>query len=104
MRYGDGIKIYRYYHIQITVKYRKALLNKEVEGAIVEALKGFKERYAIEISTVGFDQNHVHILCRFLSKYSGGQSIGDVLETTVVPGFIDGVVKRSLKRSPSKRK
>jgi putative transposase len=64
-----------YYHIQITVKYRKALLNKNVEGAIVEAVKGFKERYAIEISTVGFDQNHIHILCRFLSKYSGGQVI-----------------------------
>ena len=62
-----------YYHIQITVKYRKALLNKKVESAVVEAMKGFKERYAIEISTVGFDQNHVHILCRFLSKYSGGQ-------------------------------
>lgn len=64
-----------YYHIQITVKYRKTLLNKKVEGAIVEALGGFKDRYAIEISTVGFDQNHVHILCRFLSKYSGGQVI-----------------------------
>ncbi len=64
-----------YYHIQITVKYRKVLLNKEVEGAIVEALKGLKERYAIEISTIGFDQNHMHILCRYLPKYSGGQVI-----------------------------
>lgn len=64
-----------YYHIQITVKYRKSLLNKKVEGAIVEGLKGIKERYAIEISTIGFDQNHVHVLCRFLPKYSGGQVI-----------------------------
>ncbi|NCO68077.1 MAG: hypothetical protein COY75_03690 [Nitrospirae bacterium CG_4_10_14_0_8_um_filter_41_23] len=64
-----------YYHIEITVKYRKALLNKKVEGAIVEALKGLKERYAIEISTIGFDQNHMHILCRFLPKYSGGQVV-----------------------------
>jgi len=64
-----------YYHIQITVKYRKSLVDKKVEGAIVEALKGLKERYAIEISTAGFDQNHVHILCRFLPKYSGGQVI-----------------------------
>ncbi len=64
-----------YYHIQITVKYRKSLLSKEVEGAIVGALKGLKERYAIEINTVGFDRNHVHILCRYLSKYSGGQVI-----------------------------
>ncbi len=64
-----------YYHIQITVKYRKSLLSKEVEGAIVGALKGLKERYAIEINTVGFDRNHVHILCRYLSKYSGGEVI-----------------------------
>lgn len=64
-----------YYHIQITIKYRKALLNKKIEGSIVESLRGFKERYAIEISTIGFDQNHVHILCRFLPKYSGGQVI-----------------------------
>ena len=38
-------------------------------------MKGFKERYAIEIQTVGFDRNHVHVLCRFLPKYSGGQVI-----------------------------
>ena len=50
-------------------------MNKKVEGGIIDALKGFKERYAIEISSVGFDQNHVHILCRFLPKYSGGQVI-----------------------------
>lgn len=50
-------------------------MNKKVEGAIVEALKGLKERYAIEISTIGFDQNHMHILCRYLPKYSGGQVI-----------------------------
>ncbi|MGD0884920.1 MAG: IS200/IS605 family transposase [Thermodesulfovibrionales bacterium] len=63
-----------YYHIQITVKYRKSLLDKKVEGTIVGALKGLKERYAIA-DNVGFDQNHVHILCRFLPKYSGGQVI-----------------------------
>ena len=64
-----------YYHIQITVKYRKSLLNKGVEKLILDVLAGFKERYAIEISHVGFDKNHVHILCRFLPKYSGGQVI-----------------------------
>jgi len=50
-----------YYHIQLTIKY--------------EATKGFKERYAIEVSHVGFDKNHVHFLCKFLPKYSGGQVI-----------------------------
>jgi putative transposase len=64
-----------YYHIQLTVKYRKSLLSTKVEQAIIEALRGIKERYAIEISELGFDQNHVHLLCRFLPKYSGGQVI-----------------------------
>ncbi len=35
----------------------------------------FKERYDMEVSEIGFDQNHIHILCRFLPKYSGGQVI-----------------------------
>ena len=64
-----------YYHIQLTIKYRKSLLNKKTEGVILETTKGFKERYAIEISHVGFDKNHVHFLCKFLPKYSGGQVI-----------------------------
>jgi len=38
-------------------------------------MSGFKDRYYIDISTVGYDKNHVHILCRFLPKYSGGQVI-----------------------------
>ena len=64
-----------YYHIQLTIKYRKALFNQQTEGIILEITKGFKERYAIEITHVGFDKNHIHILCRFLPKYSGGQVI-----------------------------
>jgi len=64
-----------YYHIQITVKYRRSLLDKKVQGVMLESMRGFQERYAIEIQRVGFDLNHVHILCRFLPKYSGGQVI-----------------------------
>ena len=64
-----------YYHIQLTIKYRKALLNKKTEEVIIETTKGFKERYAIEVSHVGFDKNHIHFLCKFLPKYSGGQVI-----------------------------
>ena len=51
------------------------MLNQKTEKAIIEATKGFKERYAIEVSHIGFDKNHVHFLCRFLPKYSGGQVI-----------------------------
>ena len=45
------------------VKYRKALLNSEIEECITETLKGISERYEIIIDEVGFDQNHIHIFC-----------------------------------------
>lgn len=64
-----------YYHFQFTIKYRRAVLNEEVQRAVLDSWKEVKERYAIEISHVGFDQNHIHILCRFLPKYSGGQIV-----------------------------
>ena len=42
---------------------------------MIEIMKGFSERYYIDVHTVGYDKNHVHLLCRFLPKYSGGQVI-----------------------------
>ena len=51
------------YHMVTAVKYRKALLNSEVEACIKETLKGISERYEIVIDEVGFDQNHIHIFC-----------------------------------------
>lgn len=71
-----------YYHIQITVKYRKPLLDERVQQVITEVMKGFKDRYDLEIQTLGYDQNHLHILCRFLPKYSGGQVIKLMKSTT----------------------
>jgi putative transposase len=50
-------------------------MKEKTEKIIVETTKGFKERYAIEVSHVGFDRNHVHFLLKFLPKYSGGQVI-----------------------------
>ena len=51
------------YHMVTAVKYRKALLNKEVEQCIKETLRGVSERYEIVIDEIGFDQNHIHIFC-----------------------------------------
>ena len=64
-----------FYHIQITVKYRKALLFPNVQQVIIDTLKNYKQRYDTDISEIGFDQDHLHILCQFLPKYSGGQVI-----------------------------
>ena len=64
-----------YYHLQLTVKYRRDLFIEEIEQVILEVMGGLKERYEIEVHTVGFDTNHVHVLCRFLPKYSDGQVV-----------------------------
>src|SRR3989344_308806 len=71
-----------YCHIQITIKYRKSVLDEAVQKIILATFTGFKERYAIAIHEVGFDQNHVHLLCRFLPKYSGGEVIGFIKSQT----------------------
>lgn len=64
-----------YYHIQLTIKYRKALLNPKIESVLKESMQGFKEQYAIEIHSIEVDRNHIHVLCRFLPKYSEDQVI-----------------------------
>jgi REP element-mobilizing transposase RayT len=64
-----------YYHIQLTIKYRKKMFESGIEQYFLEIIKGLKDRYAIEMHLVGFDKNHVPILCQFLPKYSGGQEI-----------------------------
>jgi putative transposase len=51
------------YHIVTAIKYRKLLLNNEVEACIKETLKEISERYERVIDEVGFDQNHIHIFC-----------------------------------------
>lgn len=71
-----------YYHIQLTVKYRKILLEEKVKEVILATMRGIQERYEIEIEQVGFDKNHMHILCRFLPKYAGGQVVKLVKSVT----------------------
>lgn len=73
------------YHIQLTIKYRRAALEPKVIDMIKDTLKGFKERFAINIHDIGFDENHIHILCQFLPKYSGGQVIGLIKSLTAKP-------------------
>jgi putative transposase len=51
------------YHMVTAVKYRKTLLNSEIEECIKETLQGISKRYEIIIDEVGFDQNHIHIFC-----------------------------------------
>ncbi len=45
------------------MKYRKALLDKEVVEIIRETAIGIQERYDIELERLGMDNDHIHVLC-----------------------------------------
>jgi putative transposase len=64
-----------HYHLVFPVKYRKALLCKEVEEELKQIVKGIGERYEIEFESIGCDKDHIHILCSFHPKYSIGEVV-----------------------------
>lgn len=61
-----------HYHIVFPVKYRKALIDKEVVEIIRQTALGIEQRYAIEIEAMGMDNDHIHILCGAHPKMSPG--------------------------------
>jgi len=61
-----------HYHIVFPVKYRKALLDAEVERKLKEIRQELTQRYELVIEQIGGGLDHVHLLCSFHLKYSGG--------------------------------
>ena len=64
------------------VKYRKSLLNPEVEECIKETMQGISERYEIIIDEIGFDKNHIHIFCGASPNLSPLKIIGIIKSIT----------------------
>jgi len=64
-----------HYHIVFRVKYRKALLNFEVQEIIKQTALGICERYAIEMEAIGCDKDHIHLLCGAHPKLAPGRIV-----------------------------
>ena len=64
-----------HYHLVFPVKYRKILLSEPVVHAIKDIANELAERYELDIEELGCDLNHIHLLCSFHPKYSGGQIV-----------------------------
>ena len=64
-----------HYHIVFPVKYRKALLSEEITKKIKQTTEELEQRYDLEMEQLGCDLDHVHLLCSFHPKYSGGQIV-----------------------------
>ena len=64
-----------HYHIVFPVKYRKALLDSEVQEIIKQIASGISERYAIEMEAIGCDKDHIHLLCGAHPKLAPGRIV-----------------------------
>ena len=64
-----------HYHIVFPLKYRKALLQEDVVGIIVEVMHGLEERYDMEFERLGCDRDHIHLLCSAHPKIAPGQIV-----------------------------
>ena len=64
-----------HYHIVFPVKYRKALLDREVTTIIMETAEAITERYAIEMEAIGSDRDHIHLLCSAHPKVAPGRIV-----------------------------
>lgn len=64
-----------HYHIVFPVKYRKALLQEDGVGIIVEVMHGLEERYDMEFERLGCDRDHIHLLCSAHPKIAPGQIV-----------------------------
>ena len=77
-----------HYHLVFPVKYRKALLNKEIEEELVRIGHEIEQRYELTIEQMGADSDHIHLLCSFHPKYSIGEMVRKYKSITAKELFI----------------
>jgi putative transposase len=57
------------------VKYRKALLDRDVVEIIRETAIGIQERYEIDLERIGMDSDHIHLLCGAHPEIAAGRIV-----------------------------
>jgi putative transposase len=71
-----------HYHIVFPMKYRKALLDREVTTIIMETDAEISERYSIEMEAIGTDRDHIHLLYSAHPKVAPGRIVQIVKSIT----------------------
>ena len=84
-----------HYHIVFPVKYRKALLDSDVTNIIEETYEEITERYPIEMEAIGYDKDHIHLLCGAHPKVAPGR---------IVQIFKSITAREIFRRKPSVKK
>ena len=58
------------YHFVLPAKYRRVVIDEDVDRVIKETCEGIQERYEIRFLEVGTDKDHVHFLIQSVPTYS----------------------------------
>ena len=77
-------KIYEIkYHIVLIIKYRKDIfLSQDHVSYLKEIMSEVAKRYYLETESIGFDQDHVHLLLSAAPRYSPSKVISIVKSIT----------------------
>ena len=57
------------YHLVFPAKYRRAVFDKDVDGALKEVCLEIERRYQIKFIEIGTDRDHVHFLVQSVPSY-----------------------------------
>ena len=76
------------YHFVFCIKYRKDLfLEEKYVQTIREVCEGIGERYYVQFETIGFDEDHVHLMIRSVPSYSPSKIFQIVKSITAIKLF-----------------
>jgi|SRR3989344_4669605 len=71
------------YHLMFVVKYRKDLfLNERYITCMKQVLQDLEQRYFLTTETIGFDEDHVHMLMQAAPRYSPSRVVQIVKSIT----------------------
>ena len=58
------------YHLVFPAKYRRAVIDAEVDGVLKETCIEIEKRYQVKFLEIGTDRDHVHFLVQSVPMYS----------------------------------
>ena len=83
------------YHIVFPAKYRRTVIDGQVDEVLKEACLGIEQRYEVKFLEIGTDKDHVHFLVQSVPRYS----------VTKIVTVIKSITAREIfKRCPQVRK
>ena len=70
------------YHIVCPAKYRRAVINEEVDKKLREVCEGIEARYEIKFLEIGAEKDHVHFLVQSVPTYSPAKIVQTIKSIT----------------------